>query len=464
MGLAVLAPSDVLANGQSTHLWISHQAVEHLPEGPLRTLMEAHLLMVDNGTMFPDGGYPIDDEYGEKAHWEPFHTAYMDWLMQEQGYPYSGAGAEHAAFMLGMNSHGMADIVFDTFYMPRTQLYDGDSSELDTLSDVVMMSLVGGGFEPPEDWVPYDLFEELFLEDKRYEVTKATMSTGQALLRVAILAVASGASNPEDVAEAIETYPWGNTHLLDEDVPGSPACEGETISRYWQSQWELMNGRELYRPIFKTWPHDGAVEHELDSTSIDAWVSMVFARNLVGDEVGINDFEIRSEEGMLVPFNIGRRANVVHLKPTEDFEADTIYTVTVNEGLPDIHGGNFDGWSWTFSTGIEAPEPVNPPWGTGLDGSDGIEPGSDESESTSDSGDDTGAAKDVPAPATGQRLFVCDLGESEFETEVRAHMDAAEVVLRADMSAAASGVDCRNLEDLQHLEILRRNVALHTTS
>jgi hypothetical protein len=386
----LLTPTPALANGQSTHLWISHEAVEHLPDGPLRALLEAHPLMVDNGTMFPDGGYPLDDPYAELAHWEPFQVAYMQWIMSEYAYPYEGDAAEHAAFMLGMNSHGMADQVFDALYMERTEIYDGDKNDLDTQSDIVMMALVGGGFEPPEDWAPYDLFEELYPAAVGYEVEKAKMQTGQSLLRVAILAVASSASNPEDVAEAEALYPWGNSHLLDEEVPGSPPCEGEAIARYWQSQWELMNGRELYRPILTTWPVDGGANHQVDASSIESWVSMAFARGLDSAEIDVEDFEIRSEEGVLLPFDVnvfyGQDSHVVHLKPTENFAVDTIYTVTVQPGVPDIHGAQFEGWSWTFSTGSNAPDPINPPWGEGLDGSDGSEPGGEETGGEESSG------------------------------------------------------------------------------
>ena len=37
--------------------------------------------MLDNGTMFPDGGYPLGDPYAEIAHWEPFQGAYLDWIV-----------------------------------------------------------------------------------------------------------------------------------------------------------------------------------------------------------------------------------------------------------------------------------------------------------------------------------------------------------------------------------------------
>ena len=74
--LALHAPA--LANGQTSHLWITDAALERLPEGELKELLTREDLRpwLRNGTMFPDGGYAVDDGYGEIAHWEPFQSLY----------------------------------------------------------------------------------------------------------------------------------------------------------------------------------------------------------------------------------------------------------------------------------------------------------------------------------------------------------------------------------------------------
>src|SRR5262245_9807785 len=115
------APDSARANGQSTHLWITHDALDHLPEGALREFLTRPELrkMLDNGTMFPDGGYPQNDPYAEIAHWEPFQGAYFDWILTEHDPPYVDEGAENLAFLFGMASHGMADQVFDSLYGER---------------------------------------------------------------------------------------------------------------------------------------------------------------------------------------------------------------------------------------------------------------------------------------------------------------------------------------------------------
>ena len=55
----------------------------------------------------------------------------------------------------------------------------------------------------------------------------------------------------------------------------------------------------------------------------------------------------------------GNDSHVVHLKPTQDLSPDTVYTVTVDPGLTTVHDEILDGWSFRFSTGAVAPDPIN---------------------------------------------------------------------------------------------------------
>ncbi|MBK9649614.1 MAG: hypothetical protein IPO67_31430 [Deltaproteobacteria bacterium] len=81
LGLLFLSfGAPALANGQTTHSWISVHALAHLPPGDLHDLLTREDLApyLLNGTMFPDGGYAVGDDYGERAHWEPFQSAYLE--------------------------------------------------------------------------------------------------------------------------------------------------------------------------------------------------------------------------------------------------------------------------------------------------------------------------------------------------------------------------------------------------
>ena len=152
----------LFANGQSTHCWISEQARDILPNGELSQL----LLNIDNeiywrnGSMFPDGGYPQGDKYGEIAHWEPFLMVYMDWIKTEFTPPYSAEAQKHIAFLMGMASHGMADQSFDSMYMSRAWVYDAEQDwekSMDEATDVVFVSQTHGQ-SVSDLWFPGELF------------------------------------------------------------------------------------------------------------------------------------------------------------------------------------------------------------------------------------------------------------------------------------------------------------------
>jgi hypothetical protein len=427
--LASLAPSSARANGQSTHIWISEDALTHLPEGPLAEFLAREELrtMLKNGTMFPDGGYPIDDPYAEIAHWEPFQSSYLSWIGANYELPLSDEGSEHLAFMLGMSSHGMADQVFDSLYGERVKIYDGAFGDFDTASDLIMMS----NFEPmmaPGDWVPYAVFDSLY-DEHGHDVDPAKMMQGQNLLRIAVNSVAIFSQMPDTVAEAALPFPWGGVHLLDEDVSGAPPCEGEVVARYWRVLWAVAHGQPLPGPVLTTMPPDGAANHPIDSSSIESWVTVVFSRGLEDAPLSADSFHVEAEGGGTIPVVLwhyyGQDAHVVHLRPQQDFEPGTIYTVTVDPGVQTIHGEALDGYQFRFSTGDQGPDPIVPEWppdhdpwpepgdgdGDPGDGDGDGDPGDGDGDPSGDeSAESSGAASDESSsegPAAGDEAAGC---------------------------------------------------------
>ena len=386
-------PATAAANGQSTHLWITDDARSHVPPGALADFLADPAIdkMLRNGTMFPDGGYPLNDPYAEIAHWEPFQTTYLDWIRANYAPPYTGEAAEHLAFFLGMASHGMADQTFDSLYGERVKLYDGAIGDFDTASDIIMMS----HFEPmnaPSDWVPYSVFDQLY-DTVGYDVDPEVMMDGQNLLRIAVNSVAIFSQMPDQVAESSAPFPWGSQHMLDEDVPGAPPCEGEVVARYWRALWAIAHDQVLPGPVLQTIPADGAANHAIDSTSIESWVSVVFSRGLETGPLDASSFHVVSMGGTEVPITIwhyyGQDAHIVHLRPQADLEPDTIYTVTVDPGIETIHAEPLDGYSFRFSTGAVGPEPTVPEWPEDHDPNP--DPGDGDGDPTGDGdGDPTG--------------------------------------------------------------------------
>ncbi|MCB9761145.1 MAG: Ig-like domain-containing protein [Alphaproteobacteria bacterium] len=358
--LLALAPV-ALANGQTTHAWITAHALAHLPEGELRDLLtdEALQPMLYNGAMFPDGGYAVDDDYGELAHWEPFQTAYRDWILEHHPPPFTDTGAQHVAFLMGLASHGMADQTFDAMFMQLSRQYDAEAGwaegdSLDEASDVVYASILGP-WEPPEPWFPGELFVQLYADDFGHSVTVGQMEDGQDLLGAAIAFVGLASEYPASVDRYTAQFPWAAEHIADGDMPGSPPCEGAIVARYWQQLWDTLNGTAtLDPPLMATVPEDGGMGHEQRFDTGESRVHLVFKRGLSRDTVNTDTITVAAADGTPHPVEVelfyGQDSHVVNLHPLEDWAPDTDYVVTVHPGIVSFDGLSLGTQTMTFST------------------------------------------------------------------------------------------------------------------
>jgi Zinc dependent phospholipase C len=377
--LLVTASTAALANGQSTHLWISGHALEHLPSGELRDLLTRLELqpMLLNGTMFPDGGYPQSvpyaRDYAETAHWEPFQTAYLEWITTAYTAPWSDEAAQHIAFLMGLASHGMADQTFDAFYFDWSRHYDAEhgwaaGESFDEASDVVWCSLHGP--QPiPEEWVPYDVLVDLY-GPFGIPVERETLETGHTLLQLAVGAVGVLSGIPETVAAYQADFPWGGAHLDDPTLPGTPTCEGEIVARYWLELWERIQGTTEDTPhamVMATWPPAGqpwGIGTAADQPT--SRVSVVFARSLAVGDVTPDRFRVEDAAGSRYEVSpwlfYGTDSHIVHLEPVEDWPDDTDFTVTVESGLPFTDGRVLSApFVFAFSTSPGPPPTADPP-------------------------------------------------------------------------------------------------------
>ncbi len=359
LSLLLLPPA--LANGQTTHVWIGRAALDHLPEGELRDVLTGAELepMLVHGCMFPDGGYPLDHAYAEAAHWESFQHRYLDWIVENYGPPWTDEGLQHAAFLLGLGCHGMADQVFDAHYQNRSQGFDGDlgwaeGRSMDEATDVAWAAITGAQVVP-ERWVPSSTLIALYTEHG-IEVDEETLDEGQTLLEVAIDLVGWLGTNEEVLAGYEASFPWATTHLEDIEVPGRPEEEAVVVARYWEELWARLNGEDGPREVLRTWPEDGGWKEALDPAEHDARVSIVFAKPRLNAEVTLDFFEVVDATGQVYELEdpwlfYGDSAHIVHLVPTGAWADDQTFTVTVRAGLPDMYGGALQaGHVFTFST------------------------------------------------------------------------------------------------------------------
>lgn len=366
-----LLPAPAIANGNVSHQWVSRTAIDATPPGgSLHALVTdpALLPMVDTGTMYPDWGYTPgasaeEREAGEASHWEPVQDGYRQWIVATYAPPWSDEARQHLAFYLGMSSHGMADQTYDAMFFERSLFYEpGDHGEFDQDTDVMWAATAGPG-QPPRAWVPTQPLLALFESVTGVTIEASSMQQQLGFVGVAIAAVNALATDPAQVADAEADFPWAAAHDDDPAAPGNPPHEAEIVRRYWRSNWALVHGDPVPRPVLWTHPADGSAGHATDAASIESWVSVVFARALVGPEVDPSFFHLTDSAGGEVPLALdlfyGDGSHVVHCKPTVDLAPNEVYVVTVDAGLPTIHGEALEGWSFTFSTGDRAPPPVH---------------------------------------------------------------------------------------------------------
>lgn len=370
---ALLLPGSARANGQTSHLWISDTALDHLPEGELRALLTRDDLqvMLRNGSMFPDGGYAVGDGYGEIAHWEPLQTAYLEWIRETYEPPWTDEAARHVAFLLGMASHGIADQTYDSMYLERAKAHDADSpwdtESMDEATDVAFAA-EAGAWEVPALWVPADVLAPLFDQVAGHAVDPDTLEAGQAMLGFAVWGVGEMAGQPETVAAYHEQFPWACAHQLDAAVPGSPPVEAEVVAAYWQRLWARLHGDEsLDDPLLAHYPRAGEQGHPTGADDIEAMVSFVIVRGLDAATVGPQTVVVEDADGPVaasVDLFYGQGSHAIDLRPVDGWSPAREHTVTIGPGLRTFDGVDVPGpVQFTFDTTPPPDPPADDPGG-----------------------------------------------------------------------------------------------------
>jgi hypothetical protein len=344
----VLWPLAVSANGNQAHVWITRQALQQLPDGSLKRLLARPELenRLHNGTLFPDGGYVVKDDYGEMAHWEPFVEAYVRDLRARFAQPYPAEAHDELAFLFGVASHGMADETFDAMYMKAARGYDAAnwSDELldsfDSTTDVILAAETQQMLSV-EPWLPPGIVG--FYRDRMsYTVDPGKIDNAQFLLATVVLDYGqSAAREPMKVAAGRARYPWGSAHLLDASYAGSPPCEATIVKEYWLALWDRLHGE--VRPenlLVTTVPRDGGRGHVSDHTRVESQLVLVFGSGIVDKSLRAEDVDIRDSQGRRYPIKVdfwgGNHSNVVRLLPQADWPLDEDLTVTLPAGITTI--------------------------------------------------------------------------------------------------------------------------------
>ena len=344
-----------LANGQSTHLWISERAIEQLPNGELKTLLSINEQQWRNGTMFPDGGYAVEDNYGEISHWEPFQLAYLQWIKDTYSMPWSNEAQEHIAFLMGLGSHGLADQSFDAMYFRRSYVYDAQSdwsNSLDIATDVVFISKTYT--QPTVDpWIPIEPLLDIFLE-QGHTVSDDVIELGQSRLNVAVYWVGSASEQAEVVVEYEQQFPWTSHNLLNESIPGNPYMESEIIKEYWQVLWKELQGDNGANKVLYCDPKTTSYSHPRSKDDIESSLSIGLSSAIDTDKLEESHISVEFENGqqhpVLVDVFYGDGSNIINIEPLIDWDSGQ-YTVLLSSELPLEDGSDLGGvMECTFST------------------------------------------------------------------------------------------------------------------
>lgn len=344
------APPRASGNGNYTHVRVAARAVEALPQGDLRALLTegARIDKVRSGAMFPDGGYALGDGYGEIAHWEPFHFAYLDWIRTRFSPPWTAEARDHIAFLMGMAAHGMSDQLYDCMYLPRYESFDqkgcdGYAFNVDGVTDSCFAASQGP-MDPPEPWVPSDVLAPIFLQTDGHTVDAATLDQGQALVGFAVVHAVADAGDPAVMADYQSHCPWACLHQDDPGAPGSPVTHPAVIAAYWQVLWSRLHGDDSFsQPLLGTFfPGGEPWDQPVDAASPDSRISFALARGLQPSTVTPGTVKVTRNSGdeaqVAIKVCYGVHSHVVNLSPKVDWAEDASYTVKVSPPIASWDG------------------------------------------------------------------------------------------------------------------------------
>jgi hypothetical protein len=371
--LLAALPTLADAHGINGHVHVTGWAVESLPPGELHTFFADAALRdtAQIGAAFPDSGYAIGDPYGEMAHWEPFINAYVEWIIATFGPTYETEEARrHIAFMMGAAAHGLQDEIFDTHFLRYLIQEDGqDQDAADSGTDAFLFTDGVLEFKPPL-YIPETGLQAVFTAAHDYAPDQSQIRAG--MQRVKILVIDRFAAvAPMLDAQYRPLLPWGSTHYLDPEVPGSLRAEIQPTAAYMLALWERLHGR--YTPQMlatHTYPTSTRRLRGADHTRVDSRIGVVFG---IGAIVGtLNEETVRLFGPGETPVSLdvqhtrwtGRPDDAtrqVVLVPLEDLALDTEYEVRLLPGIELQDGRRTDStWTYRFRTPCPAEGPCSP--------------------------------------------------------------------------------------------------------
>jgi hypothetical protein len=273
--LGMLAAGVPAANaaGIVTHAWMGLEAIGRVQPTALRQLLEAHRSQVRAGAEFPDGGYwtrslgTPGGDYGEEAHWQRFHDAYVAQIRSDPACAPltnpAGPCAAMIAHLMGAAAHGMGDEVWDWLFEPNGPGFDesylppelaflgtgGLEAQLDIVAIARHARPIGATPAIPNA----TKIDAAFASVGRSDIDPAAFTQGDALLDAERGVEASWA--PRHIQALERAMPWTSAHVI--EAAGGIDFAADAIARYYETLWGDLLGNRPPTRVAAMAPFDG---------------------------------------------------------------------------------------------------------------------------------------------------------------------------------------------------------------
>lgn len=282
--LATSTPAE--AAGVTTHAWMGLDAIDLVTDPALHALLDAHRPQVEGGAQYPDSGYfnraigvPGGD-YGEEAHWQRFHDAYLDQIAGRDDCgdltDPDGPCADEIAHVLGMAAHGLGDQVWDWLFEPYAPQYGEEylppelaafvgPGGIEFQMDMIAITRHGRWTSPDTPPLPSTAdLDAAFAAVGRPDITESGLTEGKKNMK--IIRDVEGALAPEHGPKVEAAMPWTSANFV--TAPGGVDFGAVAIAALYENLWGRLLGDQPPTKVSITYPADG--QRDIPSTG---WVA-----------------------------------------------------------------------------------------------------------------------------------------------------------------------------------------------
>lgn len=231
------------ACGGITHMLIAKESVAFMSDAALRNIildnMDAYLV----GSNYPDSGYVDGAHYGEDSHWEPFISAFINYLHTQYVYP-DQQNPKLVAFMLGCATHVQSDIIFHGLFLGKLTEEDfhGDRKAAHTAMDNGLDLLINIErnqwiTHPLEWWVPVNDLVAIYHDMGKDQYTAKEILWGNDVYSK--VGIAERVISPDTYAYIRWRMPWMSANYYSSPNGGVVVTE-LTVANYTENVWHRL--------------------------------------------------------------------------------------------------------------------------------------------------------------------------------------------------------------------------------